>query len=136
MSPKKEKPGSAVPRQREARREHRPPEEERLAHEDRITQKAAVYCLLHFPHLWTAGNARRDAAAAGQACWIVPVVLRYPTGFGGEIGLLSYDEAKDEFTVLTDREAMRERARALAEDPEGKRQWDALQAASLRAKEA
>src|SRR5947209_7088419 len=53
-----------------------------------IARKAASYCVLHFPTLWTAGVPKAFTDDAGPTRWVIPVVLRYPTGHAGEIGRL------------------------------------------------
>jgi hypothetical protein len=101
--------------------------------EERILQKAQLYLLLEArrPHLWTVADIREEKGEDGSRRWIIAVNLRYPTGFEGYLGDLLYDGAK--ITELTDLGLMRERARQNAADPEGRRQWDELKAAALRA---
>jgi hypothetical protein len=83
-----------------------------------VAQKAAVYCVLHFPTLWTARLPRWDAAARR---WVVPVVVRYPTGDEGELGDLAFDGHS--FTLLTTHEEMARRARAIEQDPAFQHRW-------------
>ena len=98
--------------------------EQRTSKEERILRKAQIYLLFEAkrPMLWTVGGIREDQDDDGTRRWIVAVHLRYPTGFEGHLGDLSYDGAK--FTELTGLDLMRERARQIADDPEGIRQWD------------
>jgi hypothetical protein len=72
----------------------------------------------------------REEPVQGSRRWIITVMLRYPTGFEGEIGDLLYDG--QEFTFLTPPEVRKERARRIAEDPEQMRQWNEYRAATLR----
>jgi hypothetical protein len=100
--------------------------------EERILQKAQIYLLLEArrPHLWTVADIREEKTEDGSRRWIIAVNLRYTTGFEGYLGDLLYDGEK--ITELTDLELMRERARQIAADPEGRRQWDELKASALR----
>ena len=104
--------------------------------EERILQKAQIYLLLEArrPHLWTVADIREEKGEDGSRRWIIAVNLRYTTGFEGYLGDLLYDGAK--ITELTDLELMRERARQIAADPEGRRQWDELKASTLRTGES
>jgi hypothetical protein len=104
--------------------------------EEEILRKAQKYLLLEAqrPHLWTVADIREEKGEDGSRRWIIAVNLRYPTGFEGYLGDLLYDGAK--ITELTDLELMRERARQIAADPEGRRQWDELEASALRTGEA
>jgi hypothetical protein len=100
--------------------------------EERILQKAQIYLLFEAkrPHLWTVADIREEKGEDGSRRWIIAVNLRYPTGFEGYLGDLLYDG--ETITELTDVELMRARARQIAADPEGRRQWDELKAAALR----
>ena len=100
-----------------------------------IGKKTAIYCLMHFPMLWTVGGVPQlvQDDTGGQR-WVIPVALRYPTGHGGEIGQLAYDGK--EFTLLTDRAEMNERSRKIADDPEHLRKWNEHLASSLPAGES
>ena len=62
------------------------------------------------PTLWTAGEPRQDA----QERWIVPIVLRYPDGYEGSLGEMVWDEPRQEFTLLSDRATLADRARLIA----------------------
>jgi hypothetical protein len=77
---------------------------------------------------------REEKGSDGSRRWIIAVNLRYPTGFEGYLGDLVYDGAQ--ITELTDLELMRERARQIAADPEGIRQWNEYRASALRPAEA
>lgn len=83
-----------------------------------VAQKAAAYCVLHFPTLWTAGLPHWEPA---KRRWIVPVVVRYPTGDECELGELAFD--RREFTLLTSRDKMAARARTIEEDPTFRDRW-------------
>ena len=97
--------------------------------EEQILRKAQIYMLFEAkrPMLWTVAGIREEKAADGSPRWIIAVNLRYPTGFEGYLGDLIYDGAR--ITELTDLELMRERARQIAADPEGVRQWNEYRAA-------
>lgn len=91
--------------------------------DERIISAAATYCLLHFPMLWTTGELPEERRGEdGSRQWIIRVYLRYPTGHEGYLGDLLYDGK--EFTQLTDRETMLERAKQIAADPERMRKWN------------
>lgn len=99
--------------------------------DERIISAAATYCLLHFPMLWTTGGLPEEGRAEnGSRQWIIRMYLRYPTGHEGYLGDLLYDGK--EFTELTDRQLMLERATKIAADPEGIRQWNEYRASTLR----
>ena len=100
--------------------------------EEEIFKKAQIYLLFEAgrPHLWTVVDIREESGEDGSRRWILAVNLCFPTGFEGYLGDLIYDGTR--FTELTDLELMRERARQIAADPEGRRQWDELKAAALR----
>jgi hypothetical protein len=117
--------GAVESRRRNPRPEINPEEEE-------ILKKAQIYLLFEAgrPMLWTVAGIREEKAEDGSRRWIIAVNLRYPTGFEGYLGDLLYDGKM--FTELTDLELMRERARQIAADPEGRRQWDEYRTASLR----
>lgn len=79
-----------------------------------IVQKAAAFCVRHFPTLWTAGWPRREEDTSSHH-WIIPVVLRYDPEVEGEVGSLAYNPDTDTFTVLTERTVMSQRAREVAQ---------------------
>jgi hypothetical protein len=83
-----------------------------------VAQRAAAYCVLHFPTLWTAGIPRRETSAAK---WVIPIVVRYPTGDELELGKVSFDGT--EFAPLTPREEMVRLAQGLEQDPAFQRRW-------------
>ena len=62
------------------------------------------------------------------------VYLRYPTGHEGYLGDLLYNGKQ--FTELTDRETMRERAKQIEAEPALQREWDEYRAANLPARNA
>ena len=99
--------------------------------EEQILREAQIYMLFEAkrPMLWTVAGIRDEKAADGSPRWIIAVNLRYPTGFEGYLGDLIYDGAR--ITELTDLELMRERARQIAADPEGVRQWNEYRASTL-----
>jgi hypothetical protein len=97
-----------------------------------IAIKASCYCFDHFPWLWTIGSVPEERVGDdGSRQWTIQVYLRYPTGFDGYLGDILYDGK--EFTELTDRETMRERAKKIAADPERLRQWNEFRASTLPA---
>jgi hypothetical protein len=75
-----------------------------------VWEKAAAFCVRHLPTLWTAGQPRQDAGGG----WVVPIVLRYPDGYEGTLGEMAWSAERQQFTVLTDRAALSERARSIA----------------------
>ena len=99
--------------------------------EEQILRKAQIYMLFEAkrPMLWTVAGIREEKTDDGSRRWIIAVNLRYPTGFEGYLGDLIYDGAR--ITELTDLELMRERARKIAADPEGVRQWNEYRASTL-----
>lgn len=86
----------------------------------KIVEKAAAFCVRHFPTLWTAGwpiieSGSSSGPDKSSGCrWIVPVLLRYDAGVEGGVGSLAYDPETDTFTLLTDRATMSQRAREVA----------------------
>ncbi len=88
------------------------------AEDEHIISGAATYCLRHFPMLWTTEGLPEECTGDnGARHWIIRLYLRYPTGFEGYLGDLRYDGA--EFTELTDRSVMLERAGRLPPIPRG-----------------
>ena len=99
--------------------------------EERIIQKAANYCLRRFPLLWTTGGFPEEHTdEKGTRYWIIRMYLRYPTGHEGYLGDLLYDGKN--FSELTDRERMLERAGKIAADPECARKWNEYRASTVR----
>jgi hypothetical protein len=98
--------------------------------EEQILQQGAIYCLLNFPTLWTVGGIKKEHKNGRSQSWIVAVHLRYPTGHEGYLGDLLYDGKT--FKEVTDREVMRQRAKAIAADPERHRKWKAYRASTLQ----
>ena len=78
--------------------------------------------------LWTVAGIREERGDDGSRRWIIAINLRDPTGFEGYLGDLHYDGTR--LTGLTDRKLMRERARQIAADPEGVREWNEYRAAT------
>ena len=77
-----------------------------------IWEQAVAFCVRHLPTLWTAGEPQREPGSATR--WIVPIVLGYPDGYEGKLGEMAWDELRQEFTVLTDKDQLAERARMVA----------------------
>ncbi len=117
---------SAAPSARHTPR-NKPRGKHATSDQDSICAKAATYCLMHFPTLWTVGTARKTAT--DKHSWIITVVLRYPTGHEGELGELLFDGKN--FTPLTARPLMDERARKIAADPALKRAWNEYRGPSV-----
>jgi hypothetical protein len=84
--------------------------------------------------LWTVAGIRAEKHADGERRWVIAVNLRYPTGFEGYLGDLVYDGTH--FTELTNLELMRQRARQIAADPEGMRQWDEFRSSARRSRKS
>jgi hypothetical protein len=103
------------------------------AEEERILREAVKYLVFKQGHLLVPSGIREEQEQ-GARRWIISVALRYPTGFGGEVGDLLYDG--QEFTFLTPPEVWKERARKIAEDPERIRLWNEYRASTLPAGEA
>jgi hypothetical protein len=80
--------------------------------QEQIWEQAAGFCVRRLPTLWTAGQPRREPGRQGR--WIVPIVLRYPDGYEGTLGEIAFDEQRREFTLLTERAVLSERAREVA----------------------
>ena len=76
----------------------------------------------------------RETRIKGIRVWIITVTLRYDKGDEGYIGDLLYDGEK--FTFLTEQSVIDERARKIANDPEGIRKWNEYRASTLPAAEA
>jgi hypothetical protein len=100
-----------------------------FAEEEQILRQAAIYCLLHFPTLWTVGGIKERPGTDGSRNWIIAVHLRYPTGHEGYLGDLLYDGKV--VKELTDRTVMRQRSREIAADPERMRKWNEYRASTL-----
>src|SRR5205823_1134403 len=114
----------------------RRPRPDAVDEEEKILQRAQRYLLFEAkrPMLWTVAGIREEKGADGSRRWIIAVHLRYPTGFEGYLGDLLYNGGQ--ITELTDLELMRERARQIAADPEGVRQWNEYRASTLRTEKA
>lgn len=81
--------------------------------QERIIQAAATYCLRNFPMLWTTGGLPEECHAEnGARQWLVHIFLRYPMGQEGYLGDLLYDG--NQFSELTTRQIMSERAKVIA----------------------
>jgi hypothetical protein len=107
----------------------RPTKEPEITDQERqILQEALKYLVFKHGHLLVPTGIREERGQ-GDRRWIITVSLRYPTGFEGEIGDLLYDGR--EFTFLTPPEVRKDRARKIAEDPEGVRQWNEYRASTL-----
>jgi hypothetical protein len=95
-----------------------------------ILREAMSYCVRQFPTLWTTGGLPEECEGGhGSRQWIIRVYLRYPTGFEGYLGDLRYDGKQ--FTELTDRKVMHERAKQIEADPALQRQWNEYRASTL-----
>jgi hypothetical protein len=118
---RKERPAKAVG----ATRRRRP---EALNEEERILRKATAY-LLREHGMFLVATGVREARVRGLPVWVVAVTLRYTTGHEGYVGDLLYDG--EEFSFLTPPEVRKERARAIAADPERARKWNDYQASPV-----
>jgi hypothetical protein len=78
--------------------------------QEAIWVKATAFCAWNLPTLWTAGERRQES----ERRWVVPIILRYPDGHEGKLGEMTFDAHRQEFTLLTDRAALAERARIVA----------------------
>ena len=78
--------------------------------QEEVWEKAAAFCAWNLPTLWTAGEPRQET----DRRWIVPIMLRYLDGYEGKLGEMAFDEPRQEFTLLTDKATLAERARAVA----------------------
>ena len=119
-------PEQTQPRTIEVARPTRDPEIS--PEQEQILRKALKYLVFKHGHLLVPTGIRQEQDQ-GSRRWIITVTLRYPTGFEGEIGDLLYDG--QEFTFLTPQELREERARKIAADPEGIRQWNEYKASTL-----
>jgi hypothetical protein len=96
--------------------------------EEQILREALKYLVFKHGHLLVPSSIREERDQ-GSRRWILTVILRYPTGFEGEIGDLLYDG--QEFTFLTPPEVRKARARKIAEDPERIREWNEYRDSTL-----
>lgn len=78
--------------------------------QEEIWEEAAAFCAWNLPTLWTAGEPRQES----DRRWIVPIMLRYLDGYEGKLGEMAYDKQRQEFTLLTDKVTLAERARVVA----------------------
>jgi hypothetical protein len=111
----------AVTRRR--RKPQGPDEQERILRE--ATKHLVFEC-----GMFLVATGIREARIKGLRVWIITVALRYGSGDEGYIGDLLYDG--EAFTFLTEQSVMDERARQIAEDPEGIWQWNEYRASTLR----
>jgi hypothetical protein len=103
--------------------------------EEEILRRAQTLLLLEAkcPMLWTVAGIKEERASDGSCRWTIAVHLRFPTGYEGYLGDLSYDGTK--FTQLTDPIVMQQRAQQIADDPERERRWREYQASCLPPRE-
>jgi len=103
-----------------------------LDEEEQILRKATQH--LVFQHgMFLVATGLREVQVRGFRVWIITVTLRYTTGHEGYIGDLLYDG--EEFTFLTEKSVMDERARKIADDPERMRKWNEYRASTLQAEQ-
>jgi hypothetical protein len=77
-----------------------------------VARRAAAYCRMNFPSRWEAGRPARDPDCPR---WLIPVVLRLPSGAEVELGQLAFDG--ETLRLLTPRQAMVDRARSTPPGP-------------------
>ncbi len=80
--------------------------------QEEIWEKAVAYCVRQLPTLWTAGAPQPPAGSGTH--WIVPIVLCYPDGYEAKLGEMVFDEQAQDFTLVTDKPTLAERARIVA----------------------
>ena len=117
-------PRTKAPIAKKRRKKEWPDEEELMLRE-------AIKYLIRHHGMFLVPTRRREILIKGCPAWIITVTLRYITGHEGYIGDLLYDG--ENFTFLTEEVVMDERARKIADDPEGKRKWDEYRASTLQA---
>lgn len=98
--------------------------------EEGILRQAIIY-LIRKHGMLLVPTAIREELRDGVRSWIMAVTLRYPTGHEGYIGDLLYNG--EEFTFLTEESVRKERAKQIANDPEGQRLWDEYRASTVSA---
>ncbi len=109
------------------------PEPEFNQQEEEILRAATIELMTrHGGHFVATGL--RETMIKGFRVWIITVTLRYDKGDEGYIGDLLYDG--ENFTFLTEQSVMDERARKIADDPEGIRKWNEYRASTLRTRKA
>ena len=100
--------------------------------QERIFRAATLY-LIQNHGMFLVATGVREARVRGCPVWIITVTLRFTTGHEGYIGDLLYDG--EEFTFLTEKSVMDERANQIANDPERQRKWNEYRASTLSAAE-
>lgn len=98
--------------------------------EDERILRAATLHLITMHGMFLVATDLRQARVKGLRVWIITVTLRYAAGHEGYIGDLLYDG--EEFTFLTPPEIRKERAKQIANDPEGVRKWNEHRDSVLR----
>jgi hypothetical protein len=96
--------------------------------EERILREATKHLVLRHGGSLVATGVREVWIRRIRA-WIITVTLRYGADDESYIGDLLYD-GKD-FTFLTEQSVMDERARKIANDPDGARKWNEYRASIL-----
>jgi hypothetical protein len=97
---------------------------------EQILRKATQY-LLREHGMFLVATGLCETRVRGFRVWIIAVTLRYTTGHQGYIGDLLFDGHT--FTFLTPPEVRRERARAMAADPQRTSMWHEHRASTLPA---
>ena len=92
-----------------------------LDREEEELLRAATLHLVQNHGMFLVATGARPLRIRGSLAWVITVTLRYAAGHEGHVGELLYDG--EEFTFLTEQSVMDERARQIAEGPEGPRQW-------------
>ena len=101
--------------------------------DEEILRAATLELITHHGGHFVA-TGLRETAVKGFPVWIITVTLRYARGDEGYIGELLYDGEK--FTFLTEQSVMDERARRIADDPEGTHKWNEYRGSTLRPRKA
>ncbi len=100
---------------------------------ERILRAATLHLITHHG-MFLVATAARQTLVRDLPVWIITVTLRFDVGQEGYIGDLLYDG--EQFMFLTDQAVMDERARKIAEDPEGLRKWNEYRASTLLPRKA
>jgi hypothetical protein len=106
----------------------RPREAEAFDEVELVLQKATLH-LIEKHGMFLVATRARPTLFRTLEVWIITVTLRFDAGHEGYIGDLLYDG--QQFTFVTEQSVIDERARKIAEDPEGQRKWNEYRASTL-----
>jgi hypothetical protein len=101
--------------------------------EEQLLRKATLH-LIQKHGMFLVATGARQLHIRGLPAWVISVTLRFAAGHEGYVGDLLYDG--EEFTFLTEQTVMDERARKIADDPEGLQQWHEHRRSTLHPGEA